>query len=169
MFWFGLLHHFGFCMVQAIEIYSHDYITRVKGALDKFNIIPQLFQQKDGIFWTLIIFYYSESTSINTQNSSIWDTLKMMLFTKYLIKWKCIGRISWKFRHCLHLRFSIELDIDVILVQFLFNKLTIWSKSMSLYSSTVHYKLTKKNPHDSRVQDMHLAHPYLIFNAIKEF
>ena len=50
MFWFGLLHHFGFCMVQAIEIYSHDYITRVKGALDKFNIIPQLFQQKDGIF-----------------------------------------------------------------------------------------------------------------------
>ena len=26
----------------------------------------------------------------------VWDTLKMMLLTKYLKKWKCIGRISWK-------------------------------------------------------------------------
>ena len=45
------------------------------------------------------IFYFStlSSTSINTQYSSLWDTLKMMLFTKYLIKWKRIGRISWKF------------------------------------------------------------------------
>ena len=43
------------------------------------------------------ISYFSKSTSINTQYSSLWDTLKMMLFTKYLIKWKCIGRISWKF------------------------------------------------------------------------
>ena len=31
------------------------------------------------------IFYFSKSTSVNTQYSSLWDTLKMMLFTKYLI------------------------------------------------------------------------------------
>ena len=44
------------------------------------------------------IFYLSKSTSINTQHCSLWVTLKMMLFTKYLIKGKRIGRISWKFR-----------------------------------------------------------------------
>ena len=45
------------------------------------------------------IFYFSKLTSINTQYSSLWDTLEMMLITKYLIKWKRIGRISWKFRY----------------------------------------------------------------------
>ena len=45
------------------------------------------------------IFYLSKSTSINTQYSTLWDTLKMLLFTKYLIKWKCIGRISWKLQY----------------------------------------------------------------------
>ena len=54
-------------------------------------------------FWRYMtissIFYFSKSTSINKQYSSLWDTLKMMLFTKYLIKWKRIGRISWKFRY----------------------------------------------------------------------
>ena len=96
----------------------------LKGALDKFNIIPQLFPKKVGIFipleglaWVMTacrvlrsrltyfwrymnissIFYFSKSTSINTQYSSLWNTLKMMLFTKYLIKRKCIGRISWNF------------------------------------------------------------------------
>ena len=100
--------------------------TSVKGALDKFNIIPQLFPKKVGIFiplevlawvmtacqvvrsrltyfWRYInipsVFYFSKSTSINTQYSSLWDTLKMMLFTKYLIKWKRIGKISWNFRY----------------------------------------------------------------------
>ena len=96
----------------------------IKGALDKFNIIPQLFPKKKvGIFiplellaWVMTacrvlrsrltyfwrymnissIFYFSKSTSINTQYSSLWDTLKMMLFTKYLIKWKLISRISKK-------------------------------------------------------------------------
>ena len=97
-----------------------------KGALDKFNIIPQLFPKKVGIFiplevlaWVMTacrvlrfrltffwrymnissIFYFSKSTSINTEYSSLWDTLKMMLFTKYLIKWERIGRISWNFRY----------------------------------------------------------------------
>ena len=54
------------------------------------------------------IFYFSKSTSINTQYSSLWDTLKMMLFTKYLTKWKCIGRITWKFWYWFNLKFSIE-------------------------------------------------------------
>ena len=101
-------------------------ITDLKGALDKFNIIPQLFPKKVQIFiplevlawvinacWVLrskltyiwrnmnisSFFYFLKSTSINTQYSGLWDTLEMMLFTKYLIKWKCIGRISWKFRY----------------------------------------------------------------------
>ena len=109
-----------------------------KGALDKFNIIPQLFPKKVGIFiplevlaWVISacrvlrsrltyfwrcmnissIFYFSKSTSINTQYSSLWDTLKMMLFTKYLIKWKCIGRISWNFRYEFDLQSFTELDI----------------------------------------------------------
>ena len=56
------------------------------------------------------IFYFSKSTSINTQYSSQRDTLKMMLFTKYLIKWKCIIRIRWKFLYWFHLKSSMELD-----------------------------------------------------------
>ena len=104
----------------------------------KYNTIPQLFPLKVGIFiplevlawvmtacWALrsrliyfwrnmnmfSIFYFSKSTSVNTQHSSLWGTLTMMLFTKYLIKWKRIGKISWKFRHCFNLSFFIELDI----------------------------------------------------------
>ena len=97
----------------------HFYIF-IKGALDKFNIIPQLFpiplkvlawemtacrvlRSRLTYFWRYMnissIFYFSKSTSINTQYSSLWDTLKMMLFTKYLIKWKHIGRISRNFRY----------------------------------------------------------------------
>ena len=74
------------------------------------------------------ILYFSKSTSINTQYSSLWGTLEMMLFTKYLIKWKRIGRISWKFRYWFNLKFSVELDtkkIDVILVQCPFKSETI--------------------------------------------
>ena len=43
-----------------------------------------------------------------TSYSVLWDTLKMMLFTKFL---KCIGRISWKFWIWFNLKSSIELDI----------------------------------------------------------
>ena len=108
-------------MISVYDYYTHYYL---KGALDKFNIILQLFPKKVGIFiplevlawvmttfWVLCsrltyfwrymnissIFYFSKSTSINTQCSSLWNTLKMKLFTKYLIKWKHIGRISWNF------------------------------------------------------------------------
>ena len=112
--------------------------SNLKGALDKFNIIPNFFPKKVGIFIALevlawvktvcrvlhyrltyfwrnmnisSIFYFSKSTSINTQYSSLWGTLKMMLFTKYLIKWKRIGRISWNFRYWFDFKSSIELDI----------------------------------------------------------
>ena len=101
-------------------------IILFQGALDRFNIIPQLFPKKLGFFlplevlacvmtacqvlrsrlthfWRYMnissIFSFSKSTSINTQYSSLRDTLQMMLFTKYLIKWKCVGRISWNFRY----------------------------------------------------------------------
>ena len=57
------------------------------------------------------IFYFSKSTSINTQYSNLWDTLNMMLFTKCLIKWKRIARINWKFRYWFILILSIELNI----------------------------------------------------------
>ena len=57
------------------------------------------------------VFYFSKSTSINTQYSSLWGTLKMMLFTKYLIKWKRIGRNSWNFWYWFDFKSSIELDI----------------------------------------------------------
>ena len=70
------------------------------------------------------IFYFSKSTSIDVQHSSQWDTLKMMLFTKYLIKWTYhIGRISWKFQRWFDLKSSIESDkkIAVILVQCTFD------------------------------------------------
>ena len=63
---------------------------------------------------------WEKSTSINTQYSSLWDTLEMMLFTKYLIRWKHIGRISWKFWYWFNIKSSTELDVkkkDVILVQ----------------------------------------------------
>ena len=106
-----------------------------KGAMDKFNIIPELFPKKVGIFvplevlaWVMTacqvlhsrltyfwrnmnissIFSISNSTSINTQYSSLWDTLKMMLFPKYLIKWKCIGRISWNFWYWFDCQSSID-------------------------------------------------------------
>ena len=66
-------------------------------------------------FWRYMnissIFYFLKSTSINTQYSSLWDTLKMMLLTKYLIKWKRIGGISWNFRHWFDFKSSTELDI----------------------------------------------------------
>ena len=113
--------------------------------MDKFNIIPNFFPKKIGIFIPLqvlawvktacpvlhfrltyfwrnmhfsSIFYVSKSTSINTQYSSLWDTLKMMLFTKYLIKWKCIGRISWNFRYWFYFKSSIELDIKRYMLYF---------------------------------------------------
>ena len=106
--------------------------------MDKCNIIPQLFPKKVGIFvplealaWVMTayrvscsrltyfwrhmnistIFYFSKSTSINTQYSSLLNTLEMMPFTKYLIKWKRIGRISWKFLYWFNSKSSIELDI----------------------------------------------------------
>ena len=122
-------------------------VTMIKRALDKYNIILQLSPKRVEIFillevlacvmtacWILhssliyfwrnimhisSIFYFSKSTSINTQYSSLWDTLNWccLVFTKYLIKWKCFGRISWKFQYRFYSKLSIEVEIGVILVQ----------------------------------------------------
>ena len=92
---------------------------KVKRTLDKYNIIPQLFPKKLRFlyhekccyccclpfsltyFWRTMnicsIIHFSKSTSINTWYSGLWDTLGVMLFTKDLIKWKHVGKISWKF------------------------------------------------------------------------
>ena len=59
------------------------------------------------------IFYFSKSTLINKQYSSIWDTLKMIQFTKYLIKWRRTGRISRKFWYWSYLKSSMEFDIKI--------------------------------------------------------
>ena len=125
---------------QLTLLYCTDCVGQqyLKGALDKYNIIPQLFPKRVGIFiplevlawvmtacWVLCsrltyfwrnmnissIFYFSKSTSINTQYSSVWDTLKMMLFIKYPIKGKRIDRIGWKFWCWFDLKSSIELDM----------------------------------------------------------
>ena len=99
---------------QTEQLWNHlNKLFMFKGALDKYNIIPQLFctplevfawvmtacwvlRSRLTFFWRNInissIFYFAKLTSINTQYSGLWDTLKMMLFTKYFIKWKDIGR-----------------------------------------------------------------------------
>ena len=64
------------------------------------------------------IFYFSKSTSINTQYSNLWDTLMMMLFSiKILNKMTMLCRISWKFQYRFYSKLSIEVEIGVILVQ----------------------------------------------------
>ena len=72
------------------------------------------------------IFYFPKLTSINTQYSSLWDTLKMMLFTKYLIKCKSIGRISWKFRYWFYLKSFMKLDIKKIYIILVKYPLKLW-------------------------------------------
>ena len=69
-------------------------------------------------------------------SSLIWDTLEMMLFTKYLIKWKRIGRISCNFWYWFNLKFSIELE----------KKNRCYTCSMPLYSVilTASYDMKQK-------------------------
>ena len=132
-----LWHHRRWAKQKNLIFYS-----LIKGTMDKFNIIPQLFPKKVGIFiplavlaWVMTacrvlcsrliyfwrntniysIFYFSKSTLINTQYGSLWDTLRMMLLTKYLLEWQRIGRISWKFRYWFDLESSREFDIKKML------------------------------------------------------
>ena len=60
--------------------------------------------------FNIFLFFKVDFNKYN--NSSLWDTLKMILLTKCLIKWKRIGRISWKFWYWLNLKSSIELNIQ---------------------------------------------------------
>ena len=94
---------------------SWDFCTIRSVGIDNDYILSFTFYSRLTYFWRNMnissIFYFSKSTSINTQYSSLWDTLKMMLFTKYFIKWNCVGRISWKFWHWFDLKSSTELVI----------------------------------------------------------
>ena len=56
-------------------------------------------------------FPFFKDDFINIQYSNLWNTLKTM-FTKYPIKWKRIGRNSWKCWYWFNLE-SIELDIKI--------------------------------------------------------
>ena len=48
-----------------------------------------------------------------------------MMFTKYLIKWKRIGRISWKFRYW----FDLKVDVPILpCIFYTFNWLTLTSE-----------------------------------------
>ena len=99
-------------------------VTMIKRALDKYKIILQLSPKRVEIFillevlaWVMTacwilhssliyfwrnmhissIFYFSQSTSINTQYSSLWDTLKMMRFSiKILNKMKMLWQNQLK-------------------------------------------------------------------------
>ena len=124
-------------LLLILMFVGHQFM-KVKGHWASSIFIPNFFPKKVGIFISLevlawektacqvlhsrltyfwrnmdisSIFYFSKSTSINTQYSSLWGTLGMMLFTKYLIKWKRIGKISWNFRYWFNFKPSIELDI----------------------------------------------------------
>ena len=136
---FTAVTRYGYMLSHREELHLKPKLKTsiLKGALDKFNIIPNFFPKKVGIFiplevlvwvktacWVLCstltyfwrnmnissISYFSKSTSINTHYSSLWGTLKMMLITKYRIKWKRIGRISWNFRYWFSFKSSIELN-----------------------------------------------------------
>ena len=76
------------------------------------------------------IFYFIKLTPM-IAHSRRWNTMKIMLFTKYLKKWRCIGKINWIFVYLFNLKSSTELvieKIDVILVQ--------WTKGPATYSSS---------------------------------
>ena len=119
----------------------------IKGALDKFNIIPNIFPKKVGIFIPLevlalvktacrvlhsrltyfwrnmnisSIFYFSKSTSKNTQYSSLWGHSEDDAVHKIAHKMKMHRQNQLKFS--VLVRFQILYrtrykKIDVILVQ----------------------------------------------------
>ena len=138
-------------------VYSINFVLKacIKGALDNLNIIPQLFPKKVGIFiplevlaWVMTaclvlhsrliyfvrsmnissIFYFAKSPSINTQNTSLWDTLQMMLFMKYLVKMKTHWQNRLKISVLFNLKFSRLQKIDVLLVQCPFKKAAMGKK-----------------------------------------
>ena len=88
----------------------------------------------------------------------------MMLFTKYLIKWKGIGRISWKFWYWFNLKISIELDTkktDVILVQ-----LMPLQRMMDLnQSGLIIHSITDYQPNGSQ-QTWHLSGNFSVFYIV---
>ena len=125
--WWNIMYNVLFSELYQIKlIKSYNYFDQniLKGHWTNVTSSSNFFPKKVGIFiplevlaWVMTacrvlrsrliyflrnmnissIFYFSKSTSKNTQYSSLWDTLEMMLFTKYFIKWKRIGmKISVK-------------------------------------------------------------------------
>ena len=100
---FSIIKSVGICNDWMLIPYSLTYSWRNMNILNIFSI-----------------FCFSKSTSINTQYSGLCDTLGMMLFTKDHIKWKRIGKITWKVGYWCILKSSIILDtkkMHAILVQ----------------------------------------------------
>ena len=90
----------------------------------KFVLKNPFFCQKTknscSLDYTILFKYHLQGAVYST----LWDTLKMMLFTKYFAKWKHISRISWNFRCWFDLKILYEIKhkkINVILVQCPFN------------------------------------------------
>ena len=129
--------HFLFCQFSMIcfsifqNMITLNFYRILKGHWRKLcNIIPNFFQKKSWDFHTLVVLAWEMTSGwvlcsrltdekiwiflafpIFQSRLSLWDTLKMMLFTKYFIEWKCICRISWKFLYWFNLKSSIEIDM----------------------------------------------------------
>ena len=162
--------------IAHAQMHMFQYL-RLKGALDKYNIILQLFPAKGGIFislevwaWVMIacwvwrsrliyfrrnmnissILYFSKSTSINAQYSSLWDTLQIMLFTKYLkmkMHWQNQLKIAVlvSFKNFFGIRYK---KIDVTLVQCPCKHICIFHRLqiiVNVKKCTILYKYTAYN------------------------
>ena len=68
--------------------------SRRRAALESVGRLEWDHSSSDCAQWGAVIRPFN---GITPTNKCPWDTLEMMLFTKDLIKWKRIGRISWKF------------------------------------------------------------------------
>ena len=109
-----------FCMMYLTTIINKMRDEEVKNLKSDFLWITLLHTEFYILDWPTFISIFQSRLTKNTLYSSLWDTLKMMPFTKYLIKWKRFGRISWKFRYWFYLIsfYTIKYKkIYVILVQ----------------------------------------------------
>ena len=155
--------------------------------------LPNFFQKKLGFLYyqkcwhgymnISSIFYFSKLTYIsiifyffkvnfNKYTFSLWYTLKIMLFTKYLIKWKHIGRISWKFQYWFNLKYRIRYEKrDVILVQCLFkaNRLENSKMAWKLVDQVFFSYGSKQSKYSFDQYLIKNCLAYLNSNAIVEF
>ena len=97
--------HLFLCVSYSKELWTNNIILRLFSKKIEIFISLDVFQDNDPCsvltsnftyFWRNIKFssslYFSKLTQMNTLYSNLWDTLKMLLFANYLIKWKWIGK-----------------------------------------------------------------------------